>query len=82
MLLDMADVNSDDDYTTVVLREAESTTPKDGTLGSVSDNPSELWNLFCMNHARLYLTLTVKQNIVHIKTFTAHLVNKRSSCRM
>ena len=78
----MDDVNSGDDYTTVELREAESTTPNDGNLGCVSDNPSELSYCNWMYYARLYLTLTVKHNIVHTKTFRAHLVNKQSKCPM
>lgn len=49
----MDDVNSDDDYTVVVQREAESTTPRDGTLGNVSDNPSELSHAFCLNYVHV-----------------------------
>ena len=66
VLPDMDDVNSEDDFTTVVVqREAESTTPHDGTLGTASDNPSELWNRYCTNYVRRYFALPMYCNIVH-----------------
>lgn len=61
----MDDVNSEDDFTTVVQREAESTTPHDGNLGCSSENPSELLNRYCMYYVQRYFTWTVQYNIAH-----------------